>query len=338
MEEMKLFDSKELQKVFDSKDEGSKQVKRGKVLHIPSLDELGAREQFLSYLHALGFEWLLENGNPNISVRLAKEFFTTFRFRVTTDLDEVSISFRLFEWEISMNLIELTVRLGMCSLEEAIGSEWRNRERGIPRRHVGFEPQEAWEELTHPASGEFASTLSCSIHSNNPIQRLVQFHLDFNLLGQSNSAVRTSMTELYLLWYAKRGRKLHLGFWTAYQCHLIATHPARNLTLCHILGVFVRNNIIITEAEGLSPQIMVDPPGLFDTPFFVRTNAVYMRQGVPHFYAMGEEAIPTGRTTASQGTQDQEQRQERLEKAVEELASGRKVSTRSRTKWSWRPG
>ncbi|XP_042013804.1 uncharacterized protein LOC121762102 [Salvia splendens] len=121
VEEMKLFDSKKLQKVFDGKDEGSKQVKSGKVLHIPSLDELRAREQFLSYLHALGFEWLLENGNPNISVRLAKEFFTTFRFRVTTDLDEVSISFQLFGGEISMNLIEWTVRLGMCSLEEAIG-------------------------------------------------------------------------------------------------------------------------------------------------------------------------------------------------------------------------
>ena len=90
--------------------------------------------------------------------------------------------------------------------------------------------------------------------------RLVQLYLGYNLLGQSNSAARTSMTELYLVWCAKHGRKLHLGFWTAYQCHLIATYPASNLSLCHILGAFVRNNIIITEAEDLSSMYMVDWP------------------------------------------------------------------------------
>ncbi|XP_042019114.1 titin homolog [Salvia splendens] len=95
-EEMKLFETKKLQDTFDSMDDGNKDVKCGKVMHYPSLDELGVREQFLAYLHALGFEWLLRNGNPDICVRLAKEFFTTFRFRVTTDLDEVSLSFRLF--------------------------------------------------------------------------------------------------------------------------------------------------------------------------------------------------------------------------------------------------
>ena len=72
-------------------------------------------------------------------MRLPKEFFTTFRFQVTTDPDEVSIS---FSGELSMSLIEWTVRLGMCSLEEAIGPERRSRERGIPRRHVDFDPEE----------------------------------------------------------------------------------------------------------------------------------------------------------------------------------------------------
>lgn len=91
--------------------------------------------------------------DPEISVRLAKEFFTMFRFQVTTELDEVSICFRVFGRETSMSLIEWTVRLGICSLEEAIGPEWRGRERGIPRRHVGFNPQAAWEEMTHPAAG-----------------------------------------------------------------------------------------------------------------------------------------------------------------------------------------
>lgn len=75
-----------LQDAFDDKDDGSKQRKSGKVLYFPSLDE-NAREPFLSSIRAMGFDWLLENRDPNIPIRLAKEFFTTFRFRVTTDLD-----------------------------------------------------------------------------------------------------------------------------------------------------------------------------------------------------------------------------------------------------------
>ena len=106
MEDMKHYNTKKLQDAFDDKEDSSKQVKCGKVLHIPSLDELSVRDTFLASMEALGFEWLLENRDPEISVRLAKEFFTTFRFQVTTDLDEVSISFRIFGGEMSMSLIE----------------------------------------------------------------------------------------------------------------------------------------------------------------------------------------------------------------------------------------
>ncbi|XP_047943049.1 histone chaperone ASF1-like [Salvia hispanica] len=133
-----------------------------------------------------------------------------------------------------------------------------------------------------------------------------------------------------MVWCANRGRRLHLGFWTAYQCHLIATHPARNLSLCHILGDFVRNNIIIKEAEDLSPMYMVDAPGLFDIPFFVRTNLVYYREGVPQFYPMGE--APGGRAQqvqegqAGQIDQAQRLRQENLERAVTELAEENRQS------------
>lgn len=90
----------------------------------------------------MGFEWLLENRDPEIPVRLAKEFFTTFRFQVTTNLDEVSISFKVFGRELSMRLIKWTVRLGLCSLGKAIGPGWRGRESGIPRRHGEFNPHE----------------------------------------------------------------------------------------------------------------------------------------------------------------------------------------------------
>ncbi|XP_047943246.1 DNA polymerase epsilon subunit C-like [Salvia hispanica] len=110
----------------------------------------------------------------------------------------------------------------------------------------------------------------------------------------------------------------------------IATYPARNLSLCHILGAFVRNNIIITEAEDLSPMYMVDAPGLFDVPFFVRTNLVYYREGVPQFYPMGE--APGGRAQqgqevqAAQIDQAQRPRQENLERAVTELAEENRQS------------
>ena len=140
MEDMKHYNTKKLQDSFDEKEVNSKQIKCNKVLHFPSLDELAPREPFLSYMRALGFDWLLENGDPTIPVILAKEFLATFRFQVTTDMDEVSISFRVLGREVSMNLIEWTVRLGMCTVEEAIGPEWRSRERGIPRRHVEFDP------------------------------------------------------------------------------------------------------------------------------------------------------------------------------------------------------
>ncbi|XP_042067142.1 uncharacterized protein LOC121810441 [Salvia splendens] len=81
-------------------------------------------------------------------------------------------------------------------------------------------------------------------------------------------------------------------------------------------GAFVRNNIAMIEAVNLSPMFMVDPPGLFDIQIFTRTNALYIREGVPRFYAMGEAAVPAGRVIAEQGGQAQEQRQANLERAV----------------------
>ena len=77
-------------------------------------------------------------------------------------------------------------------------------------------------------------------------------------------------------------------------------------------------NIIVTEADDLSPMYMVDSPGLFDIPFFVRTNIVYYREGVPQFYPMGE--VPGGRTQIGKNEQAQGQRQANLERAIAELA------------------
>ncbi|XP_047949304.1 titin-like [Salvia hispanica] len=69
MEDMKHYNTKKLQDAFDDKEDNNKQVKCGKVLHIPSLDELSVRDPFLASMGVLGFEWLLENRDPEISVR-----------------------------------------------------------------------------------------------------------------------------------------------------------------------------------------------------------------------------------------------------------------------------
>ena len=62
--------------------------------------------------------------------------------------------------------------------------------------------------MTHLAVGQFAFTISRSTHFSNPMLRLVQLYLGYNLLGQTNSAAKTSMTELYLVWCANRRRRL----------------------------------------------------------------------------------------------------------------------------------
>ncbi|XP_047981253.1 uncharacterized protein LOC125222592 [Salvia hispanica] len=75
---------------------------------------------------------------------------------------------------------------------------------------------------------------------------------------------------------------------------------------------------------------MVDSPVLFDVPFFVRTNIVYYREGVPQFYPMGE--VPGGRAQqgqegqVGQNEQAQGQRQANLERVVAELAEENRQS------------
>ncbi|XP_042041259.1 uncharacterized protein LOC121786698 [Salvia splendens] len=51
----------------------------------------------------------------------------------------------------------------------------------------------------------------------------------------------------------------------------------------------------------------------------VEASTLVAPQGAPQFYAMGEEAIPTGRVAAAQEVSEQEQRRESMEKAMEEV-------------------
>ena len=50
-------------------------------------------KKFISYFKSIGFEWLLNHNEEEVPGALAKEFFTSFKFKKTTDLDADIISF-----------------------------------------------------------------------------------------------------------------------------------------------------------------------------------------------------------------------------------------------------
>ena len=72
----------------------------------------------MSYIRAIGFEWLLNHSDHEVPVVAAREFFSTFRFKATVDLDADSISFRLFNMEYLMSIREWPLRMGLFTNEE----------------------------------------------------------------------------------------------------------------------------------------------------------------------------------------------------------------------------
>lgn len=81
-------------------------AKSGKRSDLEALREIGSDEEFLAYNRDIGFEWLLDHSTTKVPVALAKEFFSTFRFKSTTDPDADSIFFRLFTVEHEMSIRE----------------------------------------------------------------------------------------------------------------------------------------------------------------------------------------------------------------------------------------
>ncbi|KAL1536513.1 hypothetical protein AAHA92_29153 [Salvia divinorum] len=72
---------------------------------------------------------------------LAQEFFTSFRFKNTTDLQKKSISFRLFGTEMRMSLTEWSVRLGLYNEQQTAEGEWFGRDIRKPKANPNFDPQ-----------------------------------------------------------------------------------------------------------------------------------------------------------------------------------------------------
>ncbi|KAL1555157.1 hypothetical protein AAHA92_15632 [Salvia divinorum] len=138
------FDTPKQQEAAATRVSRSSAVKSGKRMDQPSLRDLGAEEEFVTYISAIGFDWLLETEMPDVPVIVAQEFFSTFKFRPTKNVLANCISFRIFGTTLRMSLTEWSVRLGLYSEEQAEAGAWLERDRGQPRSIEDFDAQAVW--------------------------------------------------------------------------------------------------------------------------------------------------------------------------------------------------
>ncbi|XP_042056339.1 neurofilament medium polypeptide-like [Salvia splendens] len=83
--EMAYFSDPKKARTYAERGTKGKQAKSGKSYHPESFQEIESKEEFLSYINAIGFEWLLSHSTVEVPVTLAKEFLTSFNFKSTTD-------------------------------------------------------------------------------------------------------------------------------------------------------------------------------------------------------------------------------------------------------------
>ena len=122
----KFNDSKRTQTYKDRSAVG-KLAKSGKRYDRDSLREVECEEEFLGHIKGIGFEWLLNHSEQEVPVEAAREFFSTFRFKATTDPDMNSISFRLFTIEHTMSVREWSLRMGLFRNAEDGEGIWDDR-------------------------------------------------------------------------------------------------------------------------------------------------------------------------------------------------------------------
>ncbi|KAL1536558.1 hypothetical protein AAHA92_29190 [Salvia divinorum] len=227
-----------------------------------------AEATLLEYISGIGFDWLLGTEAPDVPEILAQEFFTTFLFKNTFDLQKKSISFRIFGTEMRMNLTEWSVRLGLFTEEQAEAGEWVDREIGKPKANRSFDPHAVY--------------------------------LGYNLLGKANLTAPVTMVELYFMWCMKEQKKVHLDCWLAHACHAIAIHPNLQLHTCHILGELVRRNFQITLSEGL-PQLPKCPaPEDLNLNLLMRLKFLRVVDRETRFYTIGQPITIPSSTLALQ--------------------------------------
>ena len=128
------------------------------------MQHIESEEEFIAHIRDIGFQWLLHHSEQEVPLVAAMEFFSTFRFKATTDPDTDSISFRLFNIEHTMSIREWSLRIGLFTNAEDDEGIWNDRMFGPPRNTPGFTPQTAWEAITHSRSGNFKTSVSKGIH------------------------------------------------------------------------------------------------------------------------------------------------------------------------------
>ena len=96
---MGRFDDQKRAATYKERCNAGKMAKSGKQYSSKELKMIECDEEFHACIHTIGFEWLLKHSQAKVPVDLAREFFSTFRLKNTSDLDTDSITFRLFNEE-----------------------------------------------------------------------------------------------------------------------------------------------------------------------------------------------------------------------------------------------
>ncbi|XP_042023070.1 uncharacterized protein LOC121770403 [Salvia splendens] len=99
LDKMRKFTDPKRTAIYKEKSAVEKYAKFRKMYDSAELKEISSNDEFQSYIDAIGFDWLLKHSTSEVPIDLAREFFSTFRFKSTTDLDAESINFRLFNEE-----------------------------------------------------------------------------------------------------------------------------------------------------------------------------------------------------------------------------------------------
>ena len=210
LDAMVQFEDPTLQQSCDGRAVNGKLAKSGKSLCLSDLRELGVEKKLISYFKSIRFEWLLNHCEEEVLMALAKEFFTSFKFISTTDLDADSITFWLFNEEMVMSIREWSLRMGLLTLVEDEEGTWNERDIGAPNNTEGFDAQEALRMISYKKVAKFKTSSSKGVHITDPVLRLAQVYIGYNLLGQVGATLTTP--ELYFMWYMLNNVKVHLGY------------------------------------------------------------------------------------------------------------------------------
>ena len=104
-----------------------KMAKSGKQYSSRELMTIACDENFHACIYSIVFEWLLRHSQEKVPVNLAREFFSTFGLKNTSDLDADSITFQLFNEEHEMSIREGSLRMGLFTKAEDDEGIWNER-------------------------------------------------------------------------------------------------------------------------------------------------------------------------------------------------------------------